>query len=141
MLEGLRLNVADGDILSGERLIKATGDNATDNVQLFIGDKELTDKTKALETEAYFAFDIRKTNLYFKNGVTMGDDILHIFDDTVNEFTTLTVPVEPERLKVGENTISVRSGTKVSPFDLESTENRDDFYLKKIFVSYWQMER
>lgn len=131
-LEGLRLNVKDGDLLSGKALIKATADDAADGMHVFVDDERLTEMSKALESDAYFAFEVRKTDLYFKNGVTMGDDILHIFDDTTNEYTTLIVPIEPERLIPGDNTITVRAGTKVSPFDLESKENRDDFYMKNI---------
>ena len=131
-LDGLRLNVKESDLLSGKALIKATADDAADDMHVFVDDEPLTEMSKALESEAYFAFEVRKTDLYFKNGVTMGDDILHVFDDTTNEYTTLIVPVEPERLIPGDNTITVRAGTKVSPFDLESTENRDDFYMKNI---------
>lgn len=131
-LDGLRLNVKDGDLLSRKAFIKATADDAADDMHVFVDDERLTEMSKALESEAYFAFEVRKTDLYFKNGVTMGDDILHVFDDTTNEYTTLIVPVEPERLIPGDNTITVRAGTKVSPFDFESTENRDDFYLKNI---------
>src|SRR5690606_19085488 len=47
-------------------------------------------------------------------------------------YTTLIIPIEPDRFTPGDNTISVRAGTKVSPFDLESEENRDDFYMKNI---------
>ena len=62
----------------------------------------------------------------------MGDEILHIFDDTINEYTTLTVPIQANRLEQGENTISIRSGNKVSPFDEGSPENRDDFNVKNV---------
>lgn len=131
-VEGLRLNLSDDEIIAGDKIIKATSEQEPKDLALFIDDKEITDTFTALETEAYFAFDVRKTNLYFKNGVTMGDEILHIFDDTINNYTTLTVPVPAEKLQAGDNTISIRAGTKVSPFDEDSPENRDDFNAKNV---------
>ncbi|WP_200416006.1 lamin tail domain-containing protein [Virgibacillus salexigens] len=130
--EGLRLNLEDNQLLSGEKVIKATADTYNNETQLFIDDRQITDTFEAMETEAYFAFDVKETNIYFKNGVTMGDEILEVFDDTYTDFTTLTVPVSAERLQQGENTISIRAGNKVSPFDETSEENRDDFMIKNI---------
>ncbi|QHA90718.1 metallophosphoesterase [Bacillus sp. N1-1] len=130
----VRLNVEDGDVLSGEAIIKGAADGATaDDLLLKIDGKEPTNTFKALENEAFFAFDAKKTNLFFQNGVTMGEEALFIFDDTINRYMTLSVPIESNQLKQGnQNTISIRSGTKVSPFDDNSEENRDDFYVKNI---------
>lgn len=130
--EGLRLNVSDEELISGEKTIKATSEQSPDKLKLFIDEQQQTDTFTALETEAYFAFDVRKTNLFFQNGVTMGEDILHIFDDTINEYTTLTVPIQANKLEHGDNTISIRSGNKVSPFEEGSSENRDDFNVKNV---------
>ncbi|WP_052659534.1 lamin tail domain-containing protein [Bacillus alveayuensis] len=131
--KGLRLNVEDGQILFGEKVLKATSDTTPDQLKLFIDGKETTETFTSLETEAYFAFDVRKTNLYFQNGVTMGEEILRIFDDTINDYTTITVPIPADKLESNKGTtISIRSGTKVSPFDETSEENRDDFYVKNV---------
>ncbi|UOE76100.1 S-layer homology domain-containing protein [Parageobacillus thermoglucosidasius] len=129
--QGIRLNVTDGTILNKTAIIKASSD-AISNTTIRIDSKNVTAETKpALEDQAYFAVEVKKTNLYFKNGITIGDDILLIFDDTVNQYVTLTVPIDPKYFAKGKGTtISVRSGTKVSPFDTESEENRDDFYIK-----------
>lgn len=130
--DGLRLNLSEDEVVAGDQVIKATSEQKPEDLALFIDDQEVTDTFTALETEAYFAFDVRKTNLFFKNGVTMGDEILHIFDDTINDYTTLTVPVSADKLQAGENTITLRAGTKVSPFDEGSPENRDDFNAKNV---------
>ncbi|SFA83565.1 Lamin Tail Domain [Lentibacillus halodurans] len=129
---GLRLNVDENELLSGEKLIKATEDAYTENIDLFLDDEQVTDTYMAMENEAYFAFDVSETNIFFQNGVTMGDEVLEIFDDTYTDFVTLTVPISPEKLEPGENTITIRSGNKVSPFDETSTENRDDFTIKNV---------
>jgi hypothetical protein len=131
----LRLNVQDEGILTGETIIKAaSGAAGYDEIALELDGKDVTASTfKALEKPAYFAFEVKKTNLFFKNGVTVGDEILRIFDDTINSYVTMTVPIDPSKIQLDENTvISIRSGTKVSPFDTDSEENRDDFYIKNI---------
>ncbi|WP_075618624.1 S-layer homology domain-containing protein [Paenisporosarcina indica] len=124
------LNVEDGSYLSKTVLLKAYGKDS----KLLIDQKDVTAETKpALPTQAYFAFDAKNVNLYFKNGVTIGDETLHIFDDTINTYTTLTIPVNPNHFTQGLDTkISIRAGTKVSPFDTDSEENRDDFYVKNV---------
>ncbi|MDR9792603.1 lamin tail domain-containing protein [Aeribacillus pallidus] len=131
--QGLRLNVENGQIVSKETVVKATGDLTPEEVSLYIDGAKQTNTFRTIESDVYFAFDVRKTNLYFQNGVTIGNDILRIFDDTINQYTTITVPVSPERLKIGEDlSIAIRAGTKVSPFDETSEENRDDFYVKNV---------
>ncbi|MBN9654044.1 lamin tail domain-containing protein [Halobacillus sp. GSS1] len=134
-LTGLRLNVEDEKILTGETLLKATSSSENyDQIELSIDGRSVTSETyRSLEQPAYFAFDVKKTNLYFKNGVTMNSESLLIFDDTINTYQTMTVPIEPTDISYGESTkIAIRSGTKVSPFDEESEENRDDFYVKNV---------
>ncbi|TYS50317.1 S-layer homology domain-containing protein [Bacillus infantis] len=130
---GLRLNVKNDSIVTKETILKAASASGSyENIKLKIDGESVAAETyKALEKQAYFAFDVKKTNLFFQNGVTMGDEVLKIFDDTINSYVTMTVPIEPDKLSLNEPAvISVRSGTKVSPFDQESEENRDDFYIK-----------
>jgi hypothetical protein len=124
------LNVEDGSYLSKTVLLKAYGKDS----RLLVDQKDVTGETKpSLPTQAYFAFDAKNVNLYFKNGVTIGDETLHIFDDTINTYTTMTIPVDPDKFTQGLATkISIRAGTKVSPFDTDSEENRDDFYVKNV---------
>ncbi|WP_338788062.1 lamin tail domain-containing protein [Metabacillus sp. FJAT-53654] len=132
----LRLNVKDDDILSGEKILKGTSKNEpAENVKLFIDNSELqADTYKAIENGAYFAFEVNGLNTYFQNAVTMGDDILYLLDkDWLSHWKTFTVPVEADRLQVGENIITVRAGNKASPFQLEEDEeNRDDYSLRNV---------
>ena len=117
------------NLLSGEKVIKAVDDY--NQPSLFIDNNEMNNTFKSIEDKAYFAVDIKKTNLFFQNGITMGDEILKIFDDTINEYVTMTVPISPDKMRIDQDTVvTVRSGTKVSPFDPVSEENRDDFYIK-----------
>ncbi|WP_083711522.1 metallophosphoesterase [Domibacillus epiphyticus] len=129
-IEKTGLNVENGSLLSKTAVIKSFGSDS----RLSIDGKDVTEKTKpSIPSQAYFAFDVKKVNLYFKNGVTIDDKTLHMFDDTINAYTTMTVPVDPSQFtKDKETKISIRAGTKVSPFDTNSEENRDDFYVKNI---------
>ncbi|MCM3631522.1 S-layer homology domain-containing protein [Paenibacillus glycanilyticus] len=130
----LRLNVKDGDFLAGIKVLKATAEEApASELHLSVDQTETTEGTySAVEQDAYFAYEANGVNYYFKNGVTMGDEILSIFLDPINTYTTLTVPIAAERLKGGSNIISIRAGTKASPFDDRPEENKDDFTVRNV---------
>ncbi|WP_400243725.1 lamin tail domain-containing protein [Niallia sp. JL1B1071] len=134
--EPIHLNVQDNDILSGNVILKAVSKEATaDDVELSIDGKEVTEETySSLESQAYLAVDISGLNMYFKNAITMGDEIIHLLDkDNNSDWKTFTIPIDPNKLSIGENVITVRSGNKASPFQLEeSEENRDDYNLRNV---------
>lgn len=122
------LNIDSGAVVSKTVAVKAYDKNAS----LIVNGQDVKGQSqKAVAETGYFVFDVKKTNVFFKNGVTMGDEILYIFDDMINQYQTISVPLTPERFK--ENTpieLALRAGTKVSPLDTASEENRDDFYMK-----------
>ncbi|MFC0272253.1 lamin tail domain-containing protein [Metabacillus herbersteinensis] len=131
----LRLNVKDNDILTGEKALKGTSQSdSPENVNLYVDDTELTEGLyHSVEQVAYFAFEVNGLNTYFKNAVTIGDEVLYLMDDDwLSSWKTFSIPIEPERLQLGENTITIRSGNKASPFDLESAENRDNYDLRNV---------
>jgi LPXTG-motif cell wall-anchored protein len=128
-----RLNVEEGQLLSGTYKLKATSDKMKQHdISLLIDGKKVEQTDKALETQAYFAFDVNGINTYFQNAVVQDGKVLHVFDDWIDTYTTITVPVDPNTLNPGKNTISIHSGNKASPFQLESPENRDDFDAKNV---------
>ncbi|MEH7872959.1 metallophosphoesterase [Bacillus velezensis] len=126
---GLRMNVEPEDTISGTYLLKATSDVSADKIKLWIDGKR-QETRPALEKEVYFAFDARKTNLYFQNTVIMENEVLHIFDDPSHRYRTHSVLLPERLLQKGGKTqkVSIRSGSKVSPYD--TGENRDDFVVK-----------
>ena len=130
----LRLNVNNEEFLSGEKAIKASSDDATaEKVNLLIDEKEIVENTfRSLESESYFAFEVSGVNTFFQNGVTMGDEILRIVDDGIPQWKTITVPIEPDRLKEGANVFTMRSGDKATPFPTGNGENRDDYSLRNV---------
>ncbi|WP_099355717.1 lamin tail domain-containing protein [Fredinandcohnia onubensis] len=130
----LRLNVKE-DIVTGNVILKGTSaEDAPDNVSLMVDGTELTSDTyHSVERTAYFALDVNGLNTYFQNAVTMGEEVLFLMDkDWLTQWKTFSIPIEPDRLSLGDNTITVRSGNKASPFDLDSSENRDDYDLKNV---------
>ncbi|WP_226669275.1 lamin tail domain-containing protein [Metabacillus litoralis] len=132
----IRLNVKNKQVLSKTKVLKATSkEEEAKDVKLFVDNAELTEKTyHSLETEAYLALEVNGLNTYFQNAVTMGDDILFLMDkDWLSHWKTFTIPVEADRLQLGENILTVRAGNKASPFQLEEDEeNRDDYNLRNV---------
>ncbi|WP_199624191.1 lamin tail domain-containing protein [Paenibacillus alkalitolerans] len=130
----LRLNVKEGEFVAGSYILKATSEQLPpEQLSLLIDDSEAGQDTyPALENDAYFAFDATGVNYYFKNGVTVGEEILRIFDDTINSWETLTVPVAADRFQLGDNIVSIRAGSKASPFDTRPEENKDDFDVRNV---------
>lgn len=131
----LRLNIKEGTQVAGDKVLKATSaSDGPENVKLSIDETLVTtDLYSSLEHTAYLAFEANGLNTYFQNAVTMGEEILFLMDkDWLSAWKTFSVPVTTDRLQVGDNIITIRSGNKASPFDLESAENRDDYDLRNV---------
>lgn len=130
----LRLNVKDGDILAKTKVIKGTGESLDpDSLKFTIDGQEVTQPAyHAIEHNAYFAFDVSGVDYYFKNAVTQGEEILYTFQDPIPTYATLSIPFQADRLKEGSNIISIRAGSKSSPFDDRAAENKDDFDVKNV---------
>ncbi|WP_052759806.1 S-layer homology domain-containing protein [Paenibacillus sp. DMB20] len=137
----LRLSVKDGDTVNGTRTIKATSQTVNaDALKLTVDGKELAPSPFfALEHDAYFVFEAKGVDYYFKNAVTMGPPedgdktILHTFMDPISTYATLSVPIDASRLQAGtNNVIYIRAGSKSSPFDTRPEENKDDFEVRNV---------
>lgn len=138
----LRLNVKDGQIINGSMTVKGTSATAkADEVGLSIDNKVLgnNEAYAALENDAYFVFEAKNVDYYFKNGITMGPEelgdasILYTFMDPITTYTTLTFPISSAALQAGkDNVIYIRAGSKSSPFDPRPEENKDDFEVKNV---------
>ncbi|UQZ34430.1 hypothetical protein C2I18_13415 [Paenibacillus sp. PK3_47] len=138
----LRLNIKEGALLQGTVTVKGTSATAAaDELSLSIDSKKTEDNLtyNTLENDAYFVFDAKNVNYYFKNGITMGpeelgdESILYTFMDPITSYTTLTFPIAASALKAGkDNVIYIRAGSKSSPFDPRPEENKDDFEVKNI---------
>jgi len=137
----LRLNVKNGDIVNGTKTLKGTSETASPNtLQLSVDGQAIAQDTfDAMEHDAYFVFDVKGVEYYFKNAVTMGPPsdkdktILYTFMDPIPTYTTLTYKIDASRLHIGaDNVIYIRAGSKTSPFDERKEENKDDFEVKNV---------
>ncbi len=129
----LRLNAKDGKLVSGIFELKATSESEdADALTLTVDEAIQGDTYRALEHDAYFAFEAAEVNYYFKNAVTMGEEILYTFMDPINTYTTLNYLIASDRLKLGDNKIAIRAGTKTGPFDNRPEENKDDFKVRNV---------
>lgn len=138
----LRLNMKDGDMISGAWTVKGTAESAgPDALTLSVDGAKIADGQTfpTLENDAYFVFDAKNVDYYFKNGITMGppelgdESILYTFMDPIPTYTTLSFPIPSDRLQIGDdNVIYIRAGSKSSPFDPRPEENKDDFEIKNI---------
>lgn len=138
--EPLRLNVKDQDILHGIQTIKGTSQIGGADARLRIDGQALPEGElfAALEHDAYFVFEAVNVDYYFKNAVTMGppelgdESILYTFMNPITSYTTLSFPIDSERLLQGDNVIYIRAGSKTSPFDQRPEENKDDFEVRNV---------
>ncbi|USB33169.1 S-layer homology domain-containing protein [Paenibacillus sp. YPG26] len=141
--EDLRLNFKDGDLVKDTRTLKGAARNtAPGSLKLSIDGKEISKEAyAALEHDAYFVFDAKNVDYYFKNAVTMGEPaagsedktILYTFLDPIPTYTTLSYPIDADRLQLGtDNVIYIRAGSKSSPFDPRPGENKDDFEIRNV---------
>ena len=120
-------NIDNQSVVSGKVNLKMFNGNGT----LTINGEPITNTTKSLAADSYFAFEATGMDNYFQNAVTVGEDILAIYDASVQTYKLLSTTVDASY--VGDPfEISVRTGTRFDVFNPESTLNRDDFRIKNI---------
>ncbi|GAA1743823.1 lamin tail domain-containing protein [Aeromicrobium alkaliterrae] len=125
----VRLNVADGDFVGGTTTISAAGESYPPSIELAIDGTPVATRA-SLEQTPYFVFEVSQTDFYFRNGVRIGDEILHVFDEGTYERTeTIAVPVPLTFITQGEPlSVDVWAGTKAGPW-IDLDENNDDFVM------------
>ncbi|MGM9988321.1 MAG: metallophosphoesterase [Bacillaceae bacterium] len=127
--EAIRLHAPP--IASGMTTIKGGGKDQ--HTKLFINNKEMKNTNLSIEHDAYVAFEISHTNQYFKNAVTIGNEVLDYMDDTIKSYVTKTIHVPSSLINQGEDLeIDIRSGNKFSPFQDIDQGVRDGFYVKNV---------
>ena len=123
--DSVRLNVADGDIVGGTTTVAASADAYPSPLELRIDDAPVA-TYPSLKDEPQFVFETSQTDFYFRNGVRIGEDILHIFDEGTYERTeTIAVPVPLSYIEEGEPlTLGIWAGTKAGRVDRRGREQR-----------------
>ncbi|TFD55532.1 hypothetical protein E3T55_00880 [Cryobacterium frigoriphilum] len=128
----VRLNVEDGQYLSGLSTLSAAGDAYPSGLTLNVDGTSVA-TTPQLEGEPQFVFEATAVDTYFKNGVLVGDDILRIFDDGIYEgWDTIATPIPLGYVREGQDLVaSIYAGTKVAP-EIDLDENNDDFQVRNL---------
>ena len=126
----VRLNVTDEQWVRGEVGLIAGGDTYPAEVELSIDGAPVA-ATPQLEAAPVFAFEASGVDTFFRNGVKVGDDVLHIFDDGIySGWDTISTAVPLGYVTAGQSvTVSVWAGTKAAP-EINLDENNDDFSIK-----------
>jgi hypothetical protein len=134
--EPLRLNVAEGEIVSGTFVLKGTADDAADpsEIGLYINGKAAEPTHLSLEEDAYFTFDVKDVNDYFLNTVAMDGEVLLLMDTSIQNYTKMIVPIDANRLRAGRNAIQIRAGSKAAMIDERPEENKDNFVVRDVHL-------
>lgn len=126
---GDRVNVTDGQYAKGNLTLIGTGEN------LVVDGKDYTSAaTKSVFEDATIAFDASQTDVFFKNAVACGDDVIGVFNEgTYATWRTYTYPVDEKYInsETGEITLAFHAGNKANNLE-HNIENNDDFVLKNI---------
>ncbi|GIP33363.1 fibronectin type III domain-containing protein [Paenibacillus sp. J2TS4] len=128
-----RLNWKDGDILTGRSTILAAADGiAPDELQLFVDGSEVNETYRALDRNAYFAFEVDGMDEGYKNSVSLGNEVIRLIDVKITGFDTVIVPVDPVKLHQNNNTVTLRAGSTKSIIEENPQENLDDFDVRNV---------
>lgn len=129
-----RLNVTDGQFVSGETLLIGSSDEVSpDNLQLKIDGRDVGGTEKALERPAYFVFEASGIDRGV-NEITHGRDVLGMIPLNTTSYTTIVIPVERERFRYGEPiTIAIRAGSAERSYWEDDPEGGlDDFNVRNV---------
>lgn len=127
--QGDRLNVADGDLLSGNVQIIGTGNDLRID-----GEEVSADAVASISGSAKLAFDASQTDVFFKNAVSIGDDLIGVFNEgTYDSWVTYDYDIDARYFDAqsGQLTVAFHAGNKANALE-HDIENNDDFVLKNI---------
>ncbi|WP_309122575.1 metallophosphoesterase [Paenibacillus sp.] len=130
---GARLNVSDGEVLTGVKRIIGTGAGADPELlALTIDGAELGTK-RALEAPPTLVFEAHDVSAG-QNAVTMNGEVIDIIPYNTMNYATVRVPISPGNFEYGRaNTVEIRAGSTKRPYYDEAPEaGLDDFLIRNI---------
>lgn len=131
--EPVRLNVTEDQYVGGTTRLAATTDGDPSRLRLEIDGAAVAAPVPTLESAPVFAFEATNTDAFFRNGVKLGDEVLHVFDEGFYD-RVVTVPAEVpvESILQGQPfTVAVWAGTKAWP-EVSTDDNNDDFSIRNL---------
>ena len=136
---GIRSNVQDNQVISGEYDFTSRSFDNND-IKMYIDDEELQ-SNNTLEKEALFTFSYAGVDSYFRDGITIGNDVITTFSkcNTVLGTSSMTVPIHRKYLSYNEDgtatlKLTLRAGTWGSIWESDTDANNDDFTATKPYL-------
>lgn len=128
---GIRTNIKEGDSLSGNVLITAKAKSDKETVSIKIDNTKMK-QVNLLEKGAFFTFSFSGNDSYFKNAVSIGDNILTYLAKWSNVMSSKAVFVDQSYFTYREDgsgviTVSLWAGTQGSAFEIGNANNNDDY--------------
>lgn len=129
----LRMNLAEGQFVSGATAVSVAGDEHPADAVLSIDGQARTDAAPALESAPVFAMEASQTDVFFRNGILVGDEVIEIFDEGFyGNWVTVDTEVPLQHVVQGEQlVVTVAAGTKAYP-GIDENENNDDFTIRNL---------
>lgn len=123
------LNIKDGQTLHGTQAI------ITSTSSLKIDDQDVTtDAVSSINGLGQIVFETSQTDVFFKNAVSIGDEVLGIFNDgTYGDWKTYHYGIDASYYDAATKNITVQfhAGNKANVLE-HNIENNDDFVLRNI---------
>jgi hypothetical protein len=128
---GIRTNLKEGDSLSGNVLITAKAKSDKETVSIKIDNTKMK-QVNLLEKGAFFTFSFSGNDSYFKNAVSIGDNVLTYLAKWSNVMSSKAVFVDQSYFTYREDgsgviTVSLWAGTQGSAFEIGNANNNDDY--------------
>ena len=126
---GDQINISEGAIINQTEQIIGTANN------LIIDDQDVTDKAvKSINGNARIVFDTTQTDVFFKNAVAIGNDVIGVFNEgTYSDWRTYAYDINASCFDSDSKTITIafHAGNKANALE-HNVENNDDFTIKNI---------
>jgi LPXTG-motif cell wall-anchored protein len=133
----VRLNLADGQYVSGTVQVSAAGDVSPPTLGVTVDGATFRAQPE-LERSPVFAFEATATDAYFRNGVRMVEngeagDILTVFDEGYyGDVVTVPSDIPLDSFAPGQSfAVRVYAGTKAAP-EIDLNENNDNFSVRNL---------
>ncbi|WP_147381820.1 S-layer homology domain-containing protein [Paenibacillus nanensis] len=127
--EALRLNAADGDILSGDRTIIGISEDAASELTLKLDGTALP-SAKSLPDDAYLLLEVNDMQSSFKNGLYINNEFAALLPSG-NKYMQIAIPLTASLLKPGSNVITLTAGTSGAEGDPKGIiGNNDDYTIQ-----------
>ena len=128
---GIRTNLTDNEVISGNTLITANDSKNNKNVNIKV-DGNKVDTYSTMEKGAFFEVSYTGIDSYFKNAIAVGDNVLTYLAKWFNTLPSKSVFVDKKYFTKNDDgsvsvTISMLAGTQGSAFELYDDANNDDY--------------